>query len=204
MTSANVANGSKPYIVEDRPMISRSSGDRGEMRLQSFYFCNYALLTCASEWNRCNNNQTNFLHKYNSQNNSHHRTWQRRDGMSHLLLFAARISHFSKMSLFWLPRIHYKWDQGIPVVSSGYSLEMHFCFHLLHFNLYWYQNDTLLHSAMAQHIHSGKLSRMQPTNTPASQIRNASHHSSMLRTFPHSPNSSGSNNYNLLWRHSHG
>mmetsp|Transcript_17646 Transcript_17646/g.42486 ORF Transcript_17646/g.42486 Transcript_17646/m.42486 type:complete len:80 (-) Transcript_17646:396-635(-) len=28
MTSANVTDGSKPYIVEDRPMISRSSGDR--------------------------------------------------------------------------------------------------------------------------------------------------------------------------------
>ena len=27
--AANVTNGSKPYIVEDRPMISRSSGDRG-------------------------------------------------------------------------------------------------------------------------------------------------------------------------------
>ena len=26
----NVVDGSKPYIVEDRPMISRSSGDRGE------------------------------------------------------------------------------------------------------------------------------------------------------------------------------
>mmetsp|Transcript_27675 Transcript_27675/g.52124 ORF Transcript_27675/g.52124 Transcript_27675/m.52124 type:complete len:237 (+) Transcript_27675:347-1057(+) len=28
MTTSNVTNGSKPYIVEDRPMISRSSGDR--------------------------------------------------------------------------------------------------------------------------------------------------------------------------------
>eukprot|EP01082_Thalassiosira_pseudonana_P003365 g2399.t1.1.5e174189 g2399 g2399.t1 contig12:17167-18054(-) len=28
MTTANVTNGSKPYIVEDRPMISRSCGDR--------------------------------------------------------------------------------------------------------------------------------------------------------------------------------
>ena len=29
----NVVDGSKPYIVEDRPMISRSSGDRGECRI---------------------------------------------------------------------------------------------------------------------------------------------------------------------------
>ncbi|KAL3787622.1 hypothetical protein ACHAWO_000742 [Cyclotella atomus] len=28
MVSANITTGSKPYIVEDRPMISRSSGDR--------------------------------------------------------------------------------------------------------------------------------------------------------------------------------
>ena len=32
-SSNNVVDGSKPYIVEDRPMISRSSGDRG-----AFYY----------------------------------------------------------------------------------------------------------------------------------------------------------------------
>lgn len=31
MVSANIPTGSKPYIVEDRPMISRSSGDRGTL-----------------------------------------------------------------------------------------------------------------------------------------------------------------------------
>ena len=30
LAASNVTNGSKPYIVEDQPMISRSSGDRGE------------------------------------------------------------------------------------------------------------------------------------------------------------------------------
>jgi hypothetical protein len=31
ITRSNVVDGSKPYIVEDRPMISLSSGDRGEL-----------------------------------------------------------------------------------------------------------------------------------------------------------------------------
>jgi hypothetical protein len=30
ISRSNIVDGSKPYIVEDRPMISRSSGDRGE------------------------------------------------------------------------------------------------------------------------------------------------------------------------------
>ncbi len=33
ISRSNIVDGSKPYIVEDRPMISRSSGDRGESPL---------------------------------------------------------------------------------------------------------------------------------------------------------------------------
>ena len=45
MVSAHITTGSKPYIVEDRPMISRSSGDRGKIMqctftmLLSTYWC---------------------------------------------------------------------------------------------------------------------------------------------------------------------
>ena len=38
MASAYVTTGGKPYIVEDRPMISRSSGDRGELKSEAMTF----------------------------------------------------------------------------------------------------------------------------------------------------------------------
>ena len=40
MVSAIVTTGSKPYIVEDRPMLSRSSGDRGE---ETLMLCPYMI-----------------------------------------------------------------------------------------------------------------------------------------------------------------
>ena len=44
MASAYVTTGGKPYIVEDRPMISRSSGDRGELHRDATTFPFFRLL----------------------------------------------------------------------------------------------------------------------------------------------------------------
>ena len=111
MISSNTTDGSKPYIVEDRPMISRSSGDRGEMsrclqRNQSIFTTpvkqTLSRHVSCSKW---------------SQNYTHTWTRQGRDWMFYLFLFPSWLSDISQMSLLWLSRVRRQWNQGFTIVS---------------------------------------------------------------------------------------
>ena len=126
--ASNVTTGSKPYIVEDRTMISRSSGDRGNehhcIRFDLFVI-DYYLAGCNTyHLNYCSLYSpliSMFLPRslslslplvcvYNihirSQNYTHTRAGKGRNRMFNVLLFADGVSHIVQMSMLRLSRIY--------------------------------------------------------------------------------------------------